>query len=308
MAFTLRQLRFAVAVADNGSVTNAAKALGISQPGISLAIRELEIEFGFSIFLRHPAKNVTLTQSGRDFVNQARGLLNECASFESNVLGLGYGLKGSVSLGCFALTSPFVMPYVLKRVSEEYGEISINFTEDSLDELIKGIKSGALDFALMYDMQKDQQIAFEPLFEVSPYALLASDNPLAQQDSVSLFDLANQEMITLDLPVTEFCFSNLFAEHKLEPRQGQRIKSYELLRNLVGLGEGFSILLMKPPEDITYTGKRVVARPIKEDIPSVQYGVSSLQSASQTQAVRAVIQVCKEVLSNDGLQVNSFRV
>jgi hypothetical protein len=74
------------------------------------------------------------------------------------------------------------------------------------------------------------------------------------------------------------------------------------------LGEGFSILLMKPPEDITYTGKRVVARPIKEDIPSVQYGVSSLQSASQTQAVRAVIQVCKEVLSNDGLQVNSFRV
>ena len=308
MPYTLRQLRFAVAVADNGSVTNAAKTLGISQPGISLAIRELETEFGFSIFLRHPAKNVSLTQSGRDFVSQARTLLNDCDSFESSVRGLGFGLKGSVSLGCFALTSPFVMPYVLKGVSETYEDISINFTEDSLDEMNKGLKSGALDFALMYDMQKDQQIAFEPLFDVSPYALLAAENPLAQQETVSLFDLAKQEMITLDLPVTEFFFRNLFAQYDLEPRQGQRIKSYELLRNLVGLGQGFSILLMKPPEDITYTGKRVVARPIKEEMPTVQYGVFSLRTTTQTQAVKAVIQICRDVLSNDRPQVNSFRV
>jgi DNA-binding transcriptional LysR family regulator len=308
MPYTLRQLRFAVAVADNGSVTSAAKTLGISQPGISLAIRELETEFGFSIFLRHPAKNVSLTQSGRDFVSQARTLLNDCDSFESSVRGLGFGLKGSVSLGCFALTSPFVMPYVLKGVSETYEDISINFTEDSLDEMNKGLKSGALDFALMYDMQKDQQIAFEPLFDVSPYALLAAENPLAQQETVSLFDLAKQEMITLDLPVTEFFFRNLFAQYDLEPRQGLRIKSYELLRNLVGLGQGFSILLMKPPEDITYTGKRVVARPIKEEMPTVQYGVSSLRTATQTQAVKAVIQICRDVLSNDRSQVNSFRV
>ena len=308
MPFTLRQLRFAVAVADNGSVTNAAKTLGISQPGISLAIRELETEFGFSIFLRHPAKNVTLTPSGRDFVSQARTLLNECDTFESNVNGLGFGLKGSVSLGCFALTSPFVMPYILKKVSEEYEDISINFTEDSLDEMNKGLKSGALDFALMYDMQKDQQIAFEPLFDVSPYALLAAEDPLAQQESVSLFDLTEQEMITLDLPVTEFFFRNLFAQYDLEPRQGQRIKSYELLRNLVGLGQGFSILLMKPPEDITYTGKRVVARPIKEDMPTVQYGVSTLRNATHTRAVKTVIHICRDVLSNDGSQVTSFRV
>ena len=308
MPYTLRQLRFAVAVADNGSVTNAAKTLGISQPGISLAIRELETEFGFSIFLRHPAKNVSLTQSGRDFVSQARTLLNDCDSFESSVRGLGFGLKGSVSLGCFALTSPFVMPYVLKGVSETYEDISINFTEDSLDAMNKGLKSGALDFALMYDMQKDQQIAFEPLFDVSPYALLAAENPLAQQETVSLFDLAKQEMITLDLPVTEFFFRNLFSQYDLEPRQGQRIKSYELLRNLVGLGQGFSILLMKPPEDITYTGKRVVARPIKEEMPTVQYGVFSLRTTTQTQAVKAVIQICRDVLSNDRSQVNSFRV
>jgi DNA-binding transcriptional LysR family regulator len=165
-----------------------------------------------------------------------------------------------------------------------------------------------LDFALMYDMQKDQQIAFEPLFDVSPYALLAAENPLAQQETVSLFDLAKQEMITLDLPVTEFFFRNLFAQYDLEPRQGQRIKSYELLRNLVGLGQGFSILLMKPPEDITYTGKRVVARPIKEEMPTVQYGVFSLRTTTQTQAVKAVIQICRDVLSNDRSQVNSFRV
>ncbi len=307
MAFTLRQLRFAVAVADNGSVTKAAKALGISQPGISLAIRELEEEFGVSIFLRHPAKNVTLTQSGRDFVGQARALLNECEAFEANVLGLGYGTRGTVSVGCFALTSPFVMPYILKEVAEKYTDISINFTEESLDELNKQLKSGALDIALMYDMQQDHQIAFEPLFDVNPYALLAEDDPLSKQRNVSLFDLAQREMITLDLPITEFFFRSLFVEYDLKPKQGQRIKSYELLRNLVGLGQGFSILLMKPPADTTYTGKRVVARPIKEEVPSVQYGVSSLRNARQTKAVKAVIDICKEVLDNDSDHVRGFR-
>lgn len=308
MTFTLRQLRFAVAVADEGSVTKAAAALGISQPGISLAIRELESEFGFSIFLRNPAKNVTLTQSGRDFISQARSLLNDCSSFEAGVLGLGYGLRGTVSVGCFALTSPFVMPYVLSEVSEKYKDITINFTEESLDELNNGLKTGALDFALVYDMQKDQQVTFEPIFDVSPYALLAADDPLAAQDRVSLFDLADREMITLDLPVTDFFFRNLFTEYNLEPRQGQRIKSYELLRNLVGFGQGFSILLMKPLEDITYTGKRVVARPIKESMPSVEYGISYLHNANQTQAVKAIIQVCKDVLADDGNLIKNFRV
>lgn len=108
--------------------------------------------------------------------------------------------------------------------------------------------------------------------------------------------------------MTEFFFRNLFAQYDLEPRQGQRIKSYELLRNLVGLRQGFSILLMKPPEDITYTGKRVVACPIKEDMPTVQFGVSTLRNATQTQAVKAVINICRQVLSNDRPQVTSFRV
>ncbi|MBO6791392.1 MAG: LysR family transcriptional regulator [Dinoroseobacter sp.] len=307
MAFTLRQLRFAVAVADNGSVTKAAKALGISQPGISLAIRELEAEFGLSIFLRHPARNVTLTQSGRDFISQARALLNKCDSFEANVLGLGYEMRGTVSVGCFTLTSPFVMPYILKEISEKYTDITINFAEESLDELNKQLKSGVLDIALMYDMQQDHQIEFEPLFHVNPYALLPEDDPLSKQEKVSLFDLAEREMITLDLPVTEFFFRSLFEEYDLNPKQGQRIKSYELLRNLVGLGQGFSVLLMKPPADTTYTGKRVVARPIKEEMPKVNYGVSMLRSSRQTQAVKAVVQVCRDVLANESDLVRGFR-
>lgn len=308
MAFTLRQLRFAVAVADHGSVTKAAKALGISQPGISLAIRELEEEFGFSIFLRHPAKNITVTQNGRDFVGQARSLLNECESFEANVLGLGYGLKGKVSVGCFALTSPFVMPFVLSELSNRYKDIAVNFSEESLDELNRGIKAGTLDFALMYNMQQDNQIKFDPLFDLRPYALLSAKDPLTKKGKVSLFDLAEREMITLDLPVTEFFFHNLFADYGLQPTQGQRVKSYELLRNLVGLGMGFSILLMKPVDDATYTGNKVIACPIVEDVPTVEYGISYLRSSIQSRAVKAVTDVCKDVLSDTGPHVNGFRV
>ncbi len=308
MAFTLRQLRFAVAVAEHGSVTKAANALGISQPGISLAIRELEAEFGLSIFLRHPAKNITLTNAGRDFVARARSLLNDSESFEAHVLGLGYGLKGTVSVGCFALTSPFVMPYIFQELSQKFGDISINFFEESLDELNRGLKSGALDIALMYNMQRDQQIQFEPLFEVRPYALLSADDPLANQEKVSLFGLADRDMITLDLPVTEFFFRNLFADYDLQPQQGQRVSSYELLRNLVGLGMGFSILLMKPAEDNTYSGKKVIARPIAEEMPSVQFGVSYLRNATQSNAVNAVIKLCKEVLNNDGPQIDKYRI
>ena len=75
MAYTLRQLTYAVAVADSGSITEASARLGISQPAISAALKELEAEFGISIFLRQPAHRIALSPAGQRFINRARRLL-----------------------------------------------------------------------------------------------------------------------------------------------------------------------------------------------------------------------------------------
>ena len=112
MTFTLRQLRYAVAVADFGSITDASKHLGISQPAISSAIRELENEFSLSLFIRQPARKVHMTSAGRRFMVDARQFLDDVQSFEDNARGLGNRVSGSLSVGCFRPTAPFIMPLI----------------------------------------------------------------------------------------------------------------------------------------------------------------------------------------------------
>ena len=75
MQLSLRQLRYVVAAADAGNVTEAARRLNVSQPSISSAIAELEAYVGAPLFVRHHARGVTLTPAGERIVNDARLLL-----------------------------------------------------------------------------------------------------------------------------------------------------------------------------------------------------------------------------------------
>ena len=78
LSFTLVQLRYFLAAAEDGTMTGAAKTLVVSQSAISTAIAQLERELGVQLFVRHHARGLTLTAVGEDFVRELRPFLDDC--------------------------------------------------------------------------------------------------------------------------------------------------------------------------------------------------------------------------------------
>src|SRR5260221_14707573 len=101
MQLPLRQLRYVVAAADAGNVTEAARRLNVSQPSISSAIAEVERYIGEPLFIRRHARGVTLPLAGENIDNNARLLLKHAAEFGHNALKHGNDLRGTKALRFF---------------------------------------------------------------------------------------------------------------------------------------------------------------------------------------------------------------
>lgn len=306
MTFSLRQLKYLVAVADSGSITAASKELGISQPAISAAIRDLEIDFGLTLFARQRARRVTLTPSGRRAVSEARILLADAERLGDNVRGLGTVVSGTLRVGCFRPTAPFIMPIAFRGMRQAHPDVTVRIQEADLADVANLLLEGTVDAALTYDMHLDSDLEFDPLITVRPYALLAHDDPIAQQPEVRLKQLLEREMVTLDLPFTQDFFLSLFYAHGLRPNIGLRTKSYEMARSMVGTGRFFTILIMKPVVDRTYDGTRLVCRPIKDNIPMPRYGIALPKAGMQTRLTTAFCDVCRQFLKTEDLAGKFF--
>ena len=306
MAYTLRQVAYAVTVADCGSITDAAKHIGISQPAISVALKELEAEFGFSIFLRQPAHRITVTSAGQRFIGHVRHLLENVDAFESEARGLSHRLDGSIRVGCFQPTAPFIMPLVLRAMDQSYPGITVEIHEADLGELNDGIKSGSIEVALMYDMHPDRQVQFETLAEAKPYVLLSAQDPLAKRRSIKLKDLREKEMFLLDLPITQNYFQNIASVGNRPPNIGYRTKTYELLRSLVAARMGYAILIMTPRTDLSYDGSRLVSLPIADRLPPARYGLAMAKDYVPRRIVQAFIEICRTTLKDKDAAAQFF--
>lgn len=301
MTFTFRQLKYAVAVADCGSITNASLQLGISQPAISAAIRELEQQFSVSLFTRQPARKVALTSAGRRFIADARHLLDDVQRFDDSVRGLASQLSGELSVGCFHPTAPFIMPLVYNAMRESHPGVQLQIHEADLAEIARQLQDGSIDVALTYDMRVERHVRFDPLIQVRPYVLLAGSDPLAGRPAIRFGDLVDREMVTLDLPVTQDFFHGLFYSHGLQPTIGYRTRSYEMVRSLVGTGAYFAILIMRPVTERAYDGSPLVCCPIADEVAMPHYGLAFHDQVRPTRLVQVFSDLCKRILRESDL-------
>ncbi len=306
MAFTLRQLSYAVTVANCGSITEAASNIGISQPAISAALKDLEDEFGFSIFMRQPARRITLTPAGQRFIRYTHRLLEHVDDFEAEVHDLGQELVGVIEIGCFLPTAPFIMPIILRAMEEKYPGIDVHFHEGNLGELNEGIKSGSIEVALMYDMYPDRAITFETLIEAKPYVLLSGEDPLAKNKSIKLKQLAEKEMIVFDLPITQDYFHSIVSMNTSKPKVGYRTKSYEMLRSLVASKMGYTILIMNPQTDRSYDGRKLVSLPIADPVPTARYGLAMSKDNVPRRIAQVFIELCRITLNKNAAAAGYF--
>ncbi len=292
--FTLKQLRYIEAADRLGSIAQASKELSISQSSITAAIDSLENELGYSLFVRTPAKGIQTTPTGLESLHLIRSFIDQAKHFEGEIRSIGSDTTGALRIGCYATAAPAFLPPVLKTFTEKYPGISIKLLEGNMQTIKEFLEDGIADLVFTYNQAADRQQDFLSLFTAPPFALVAADNPLAGQRSVSLKQLHKQPMVMLDLPMTRTYFTELFHQSGLEPVIAHSTRSSEIARALVVGGFGYSILNIRPT-DYAQGKSGYVILPISDKLRKQTFGLATLSSVYKPRIVEAFVNHCKEL-------------
>ncbi len=291
MHFTLKQLKYIEATGRLGSIANAATELHISQSSITAAIGAFERQIGYDLFVRTPAKGISVTPAGADAIRLIRAFIIQGRHFEAEVMSVGGDATGSVRISCYATAAPSFLPPILQNFKSTYPDASIKLLEGNMEATISYLTNGEADLAFTYDEMVGNGHEFTPLFKAAPYALMAADDPLANGTSVSMADLAERPMVLLDLPRTKDYFIGMFDQLGLKPTLAHSTRSAEIARALVSGGYGYSILNICPP-DYRRDDTRFRTLPISDNLRAPVFGIITMSGMRQPKIVEAFVQQC----------------
>lgn len=253
MRFTLRQLEYFIATAEAGSITLASDRIRVSQPSISTAISQLEIELGTQLFLRRHAQGLSLTPAGQKILVQAKAVIEQAQSLYTAASEAMDQVRGTLSLGCLLTFAPMLLPEVSHSFNAAYPGATVRPTVGDHSVLLTKLERAELDVALSYDLVIPDGFEFTPLAELPPYVQVAETDPLAERSAVTLAELAEREFILLDLPLSRDYFLGLFAAAGVTPNIVAQIQHQEVIRTMVGNRYGYTLANVRPKKRRRWT-------------------------------------------------------
>ncbi|MGO4706843.1 LysR family transcriptional regulator [Microvirga sp. 2MCAF38] len=274
MAFSLRQVRYFVAIAEIGSVSGAARQLSISQSTITEAIQELESDLGLKLVERS-AHGMSLTLKGYQFLRHAEKILGEVSSARRALHENGAPTEGRLQLGVTPLVAGYVLADLLARFRRAFPFLEVSVVEDNRDYLEHLLIGGELDIAVMVLPPSLSLVSLEAeLVEASRYRLwLPLGHPLAQAGGVSLRDLASEPQILLAIDEIDEAPKLVWQQMGIRPPIAFRTRSVEAVRSLVATGAGLAVLPDLTFRQWSLEGDKIEARRIQEELPAVSVGV-----------------------------------
>ena len=176
----VHQLRYFLAVAEDGQFTRAAERLQVAQPSVSAQIRQLEKLLGTPLFHRGPGP-VTLTDAGVTLLPIARRVVAELVSIEDEISGLEKLLRGHVAVGATPSLSATLLPSVLGRFHRLHPGVAIRVSEQGSPQLVDELLAGTLDLALAIAPVQLRGLVSVALAEEELVVVTTPDHPLVRR-------------------------------------------------------------------------------------------------------------------------------
>jgi LysR family hydrogen peroxide-inducible transcriptional activator len=264
----LRALQYFVKLADLRHFSKAAEACFVSQPTLSTQIKKLEDELGVQLVERSP-KKIMLTPVGLEIADRARLVLSDIDQMRAVARRSGNPAEGVLRLGLFPTLAPYYLPHVVPALRRKYPRLRLQLAEEKTDNILRMLRQGELDAALLALPISGDGLEVEVLFE-EPFVLaLPGHHPLASQAHITMDDMTGEELLLLEE-------GHCLRDHALEvcaladahERVDFHATSMETLRQMVAADVGITLMPMlavKPP--IAATGN-VIIRHFEPPAPS----------------------------------------
>lgn len=267
---TLQQLKYIVAVAETGNITEAAKRLFVSQPSLTNAIRELESEMQITIFNR-TNKGVTISNEGDMFLSYARQILEQANLLEEKFKNTDrQSPRFSVSCQHYSFA---VNAFV--DVIREFDANRYDFTlrETQTYEIIEDVSRLKSEIGILYTSSKNEEIIlklikqnglkFEELFVAKPHVFIYSNHPLASREALNLKDLEEYPYLSFEQgEYNSFYFSEEILS-TLDRNKNIKVRDRATLFNLVIGLNGYTVSSGVISQELN--GENIIAKPLQVD-------------------------------------------
>jgi DNA-binding transcriptional LysR family regulator len=273
MSLSIRQLKYFVATAELGQVSQAAIQLSISQSAVTTAIKELETEVGGALFVRTNS-GMELTEAGRKFLGHAYTILS-AVDEALRVPTADSRLDGTLSVATTYTVLGYFLPYHLQRFSQLYPRITVNVYELSRDAIEEGLLGNRFDMAVLLTSNLvSPELASETFFGSQRRLWVSARHPLLELPEVTLSDVAREPYIMLTVDEAAQTALRYWGRTPFQPNIRLRTTSVEAVRSMVANGWGVSILSDMVYRPWSLEGKRIETVNLKDAIPAMTVGLA----------------------------------
>jgi len=239
--FTLRQLQVFEKVASHLNYSRAAEELYLSQPAVSMQIRQLEGHIGLPLF-EQMGKKIFLTEAGRELFHYSRNIAQQLAEMEA-VFDEMKGLEqGRLTLSVVN-TANYFTPKLLAEFCRQHPNINVILQVANRAAVLKQLADNSTDLAIMGQPPEGLDISAESFMKNPLVVIAAPDHPLAKLKRIKLARLAQETFLSREPGSgTRSAMERVFAEHQIQPRISMEMETNEAIKQAVQAGMGLGIL------------------------------------------------------------------
>jgi DNA-binding transcriptional LysR family regulator len=244
---TLLQIECFLAVAKYLSFTEAAKRLYTSQPSLSRQIAQMEDKLGVVLFNR-TKRDVSLTPSGAVLFNELSTVMNQIEVAFKKCMELSLDETSRIAMGFYAtMDTDLYLNQLIQKFREIYSQVEITLEKHSFKELRERLDSGKLDmiFTLSFEVEQIEDIVWHTVHKQNACILMSSKNPLANNASLALEDLHNENFVLLNREESPNAYDGILAQCKrsgFTPKKVIGVPNSESLLLSVESGLGVAII------------------------------------------------------------------
>lgn len=238
---TLRQLKVFEAVAQHSSHSRAAEQLHLTQPAVSMQIKQLEEEIGLPLF-EQIGKKIHLTDAGQELQRYSRNILQQLTEAES-VFADMKGLRHGKLLISVASTASYFMPQLLGQFNKQFPGVTISLNVTNREQLLQQLAQNEMDVVIMGRPPAESGLESVSFMENLLVVIAPADHPLAHKKKIPLTRIQQETFLLREQGSgTRIAMERFFLEQGIRLSTGSEMNTNEAIKQAVQAGMGLGIL------------------------------------------------------------------
>lgn len=268
MHLTFRQLRVFTSVAHHLSFTQAARELHLSQPAVSMQVKQMEDQVGLPLF-EQIGKQIYLTEAGKEIFHYSRVIQSLLTEAEEVIDELKGAQRGRLTISV-ASTANYFVPTLLGTFHQRYPDIAVSLDVTNRETLLQQLEENEVDLVVMGQPPADMDLEAGTFMENPLVVIAPPDHPLAQEKNIPMARMEDEVFLTRERGSgTRSAIERFFVQHGVQLTTGMEIASNEAIKQSVQAGLGLGLLSRDTLDNELALNKLVILD--VEDFPIVRY-------------------------------------